>query len=85
MWMNYPHCVGTNAQSPAIHDSFSKADLEYVTSRVLAKCDSLDGAVDGLIQDQAACATAFVPATDLAAYKAAVTPKTIQSTPRERV
>lgn len=51
--------------SPAIYDSFSKADLEYVSSRVLAKCDALDGAVDGLIQDQAACATAFVPATDL--------------------
>ena len=52
--------------SPAIHDSFSKADLDYVSSKVLAKCDALDGAVDGLIQDQAACSTAFVPAADLA-------------------
>lgn len=36
-----------------------------MSSRVLAKCDALDGATDGLIQDQAACAAAFVPATDL--------------------
>ncbi len=50
---------------PTVFDSFTRADLEYVAKRVLAKCDALDGAVDGLIQDQAACATAFVPATDL--------------------
>lgn len=52
--------------SAKIFDSFSQADLNYVSSRVLAKCDALDGATDGLIQDQAACTTAFVPATDLA-------------------
>jgi feruloyl esterase len=51
--------------SPAIFDAFSQADMNYVTSRILAKCDALDGAVDGLVQDQAACATAFVPTTDL--------------------
>ena len=51
--------------SAKVFDSFSQADLNYVSSRVLAKCDALDGATDGLIQDQAACATAFVPATDL--------------------
>ena len=52
--------------SPAIYDSFSKADLEYVTSRILAKCDALDGAVDGLILNQTACASTFIPASDLA-------------------
>ena len=51
--------------SAAVFDAFSQADLNYVSSRVLAKCDALDGAVDGLVQDQEACATNFVPATDL--------------------
>lgn len=53
--------------SPKIFDSFSQADLNYVSKQILAKCDKLDGLTDGLIQDQEACSTAFVPATDLAA------------------
>ena len=52
--------------SSKIYDSFSQADLNYVSSQILSKCDALDGARDGLIQDQEACSTAFAPATDLA-------------------
>lgn len=45
--------------SSKIFDSFTQKDLNYVASRVLAVCDSLDGATDGLIQDRASCDTAI--------------------------
>ncbi|MFT4241918.1 MAG: tannase/feruloyl esterase family alpha/beta hydrolase [Acidovorax sp.] len=38
---------------------FTLAERQLVSSAVLAKCDALDGAADGLIQDTAACQAAF--------------------------
>lgn len=52
--------------SAQIFNAFSQAEMNYVSAQILAKCDKLDGLTDGLIQDQEACSTAFVPATDLA-------------------
>jgi feruloyl esterase len=45
--------------------SFTNAERQLITQKVLAKCDALDGAADGMVQDVAACQTAFVPAADL--------------------
>ena len=38
---------------------FTAAERALVSNAVLAKCDALDGAADGLVQDTAACQAAF--------------------------
>jgi feruloyl esterase len=45
--------------------AFTDSERQLIANKVLAKCDALDGATDGLVQDVAACQTAFKPATDL--------------------
>ena len=44
---------------PAIWSALSLADVTYLSNRVLAKCDALDGATDGMVQDVQGCQTAF--------------------------
>ncbi|WP_295852355.1 tannase/feruloyl esterase family alpha/beta hydrolase [uncultured Xylophilus sp.] len=39
--------------------AFTPAERALVASKVLEKCDALDGAADGLVQDVQACKTAF--------------------------
>lgn len=39
--------------------AFTQAERTTVANAILAKCDALDGATDGLVQDVAACKTAF--------------------------
>jgi feruloyl esterase len=51
---------------PAIWSALSLADITYVSKRVLAKCDALDGAVDGMVQDVQGCQGAFSLANDVA-------------------
>lgn len=51
---------------PAIWSAFNNADLSYVKTKVLEKCDALDGAADGMVQDIKACQAAFSLATDVA-------------------
>ena len=48
-----------------ISNSFTQADMDLVKSKVLAKCDALDGVSDGLVADYKACKTAFLLATDV--------------------
>jgi poly(3-hydroxybutyrate) depolymerase len=50
---------------PAIWSAFSAADLGYVNKQILAKCDALDGAADGMVQNVAACQGAFSMAADV--------------------
>jgi pimeloyl-ACP methyl ester carboxylesterase len=45
---------------PAINKTFTDEDLALVAGAVLAACDSLDGAADGLVQNFTACTTAIV-------------------------
>ncbi|MEZ0308016.1 MAG: tannase/feruloyl esterase family alpha/beta hydrolase, partial [Ramlibacter sp.] len=47
------------ATSSDIATGFTQAERTTVANAVLAKCDALDGATDGLVQDVAACRTAF--------------------------
>lgn len=42
-----------------ISTGFTTAERALVSARVLAKCDALDGATDGLVQDTTACQAAF--------------------------
>jgi len=42
-----------------ISTGFTAAERALVSNAVLAKCDALDGAKDGLVQDTAACQAAF--------------------------
>ncbi|MFM0431084.1 tannase/feruloyl esterase family alpha/beta hydrolase [Paraburkholderia aspalathi] len=50
---------------PDITTGFTAAERQMVASKILAKCDSLDGASDGLIQDIKACQANFSLAIDL--------------------
>jgi feruloyl esterase len=48
------------ATNPAdLSTAFTTAERQTVSNAVLAKCDALDGAADGLVQDVAACQTKF--------------------------
>ncbi|WOB08846.1 tannase/feruloyl esterase family alpha/beta hydrolase [Piscinibacter gummiphilus] len=46
-------------------NAFTPAERTTVANAVLAKCDALDGATDGLVQDVEACRSAFNFATDV--------------------
>jgi hypothetical protein len=48
---------------PALHAGFPDADQKLFTRALLAACDSLDGAADGVIDDLPACQAKFDPAT----------------------
>ena len=76
------------ATNPAdLSTAFTTAERGRVVQAVLARCDTLDGATDGLVQDTAACQAAFSLERDVptctgardgtclsAAQKAAITP-----------
>ena len=50
----------TVASNPAdISTGFTAAERTLVSNAVLAKCDALDGTVDGLVQDTTACQASF--------------------------
>lgn len=42
-----------------VASGFTQAERALVSNKVLAKCDALDGATDGLVQDTGACQAAF--------------------------
>jgi pimeloyl-ACP methyl ester carboxylesterase len=44
---------------PGLETGFTTAERRTVASAVLARCDALDGAADGLVQDVAACQKRF--------------------------
>jgi len=48
-------------------DAFPQATMDFVGSRILAKCDALDGAEDGIVQNRTACQAAFDFARDVPA------------------
>ncbi|AMO24039.1 tannase/feruloyl esterase family alpha/beta hydrolase [Ramlibacter solisilvae] len=54
------------ATNPAeISTGFTQAERQLVSNRVLVRCDALDGATDGLVQDTQACQLAFDLARDV--------------------
>ena len=50
---------------PDHESAFPVAERRLVASAILAKCDALDGLADGLVQDSAACRSAFDLARDV--------------------
>ena len=50
---------------PDIKTGFTTAERQLVASRILAKCDALDGAADGMVQDIKACQANFSLAADV--------------------
>ena len=50
---------------PDIKTGFTAAERQLVASRIIAKCDALDGASDGMVQDIKACQANFSLATDV--------------------
>ena len=57
--------ASTSTGLPDITTSFTAAERKMVASKILAKCDALDGATDGLVQDIKACQTNFSLANDV--------------------
>ncbi|NIA52332.1 tannase/feruloyl esterase family alpha/beta hydrolase [Massilia sp. TW-1] len=56
----------TLASTPGdLGSGFTLAERKLVSDAVLAKCDALDGAADGLVQDTGACQAAFDIARDV--------------------
>ncbi|KML19830.1 hypothetical protein VK92_15455 [Burkholderia sp. LK4] len=58
----------------AITGAFTQQDLQLVSNAILAKCDALDGATDGMVDDMAACQKTFNFATDVPQCAAGATP-----------
>ncbi len=50
---------------PNLTTAVTPAEFQLVSKQILAKCDALDGASDGLVNDVAACQTAFNLQTDV--------------------
>ncbi|NML32465.1 tannase/feruloyl esterase family alpha/beta hydrolase [Paraburkholderia antibiotica] len=55
----------TSGGLPDITTGFTATERQMVAAKILAKCDALDGATDGLIQDIKACQANFSLATDV--------------------
>ena len=58
-----PHDPATHR--PDLLKSLSSSDVAFVAERVLARCDALDGLVDGVVSDPMGCQRAFDPERDL--------------------
>ncbi|MFM2274275.1 MAG: hypothetical protein RL211_147 [Pseudomonadota bacterium] len=48
-----------SAVNPDIKAAFPPADMKLLANKVLEKCDALDGLADGMVNNLAACQTAF--------------------------
>jgi Tannase and feruloyl esterase len=53
------HPFAPSVKLPDISLGFNAQDRQIVADAILSKCDALDGAKDGLVQDVAACQKAF--------------------------
>jgi Tannase and feruloyl esterase len=53
------HPFNPSATIPNLHTAFTAQERQTVANAMLEKCDALDGAKDGLIQNTAACQKAF--------------------------
>jgi Tannase and feruloyl esterase len=50
---------------PIVSRAFSSADLALVAGKILARCDELDGASDGIVADRKSCQSRFSLETDI--------------------
>ena len=61
----YAKAATASATTPDLSTAFTAAERTMVASRILAKCDALDSAADGIVSDTAACQKAFSLADDV--------------------
>jgi feruloyl esterase len=61
----YAKAAIASATTPDLSTAFTAAERTLVASRILAKCDALDSAADGIVSDTAACQKAFSLADDV--------------------
>jgi feruloyl esterase len=64
------HPFNPNLKFPDIGAGFTADDRQILARAVLAKCDALDGAADGIVQDVSACQKAFDVQRDVASCTA---------------
>ncbi|MFL9894639.1 tannase/feruloyl esterase family alpha/beta hydrolase [Paraburkholderia sp. RL17-381-BIF-C] len=57
--------ANTTSGLPDIKTGFTAAERQLVAARIIAKCDSLDGVADGMVQDIKACQANFSLANDV--------------------
>ncbi|MDQ0570885.1 putative esterase [Variovorax paradoxus] len=57
--------ANTAAGKPDLQTAFTPAEMTTVANAVLARCDALDGAVDGIVADVQRCKQAFDLAADV--------------------
>jgi hypothetical protein len=60
------HPFAPNVKIPDLGTALTAAERQTVANAILAKCDVLDGAKDGLVQDVKACQAAFDLSADVA-------------------
>jgi Tannase and feruloyl esterase len=60
------HPFAPNVKIPDLGTALTAAERQTVANAILAKCDALDGAKDGLVQDGKACQAVFNLHTDVA-------------------
>jgi Tannase and feruloyl esterase len=59
------HPFAPNVKIPDLGSAFTAPERQTVAKAVLQKCDALDGAADGMVQDVKACQAAFNLQTDV--------------------
>lgn len=59
------HPFAPNVKLPDLGTAFTTAERQTVANVILEKCDALDGAKDGLVQNTTACQSAFNLARDV--------------------
>lgn len=59
------HPLNPTASIPDLSGAFTKTERQLVANAILAKCDALDGAKDGLVQATQACQATFKLSTDV--------------------
>jgi Tannase and feruloyl esterase len=60
------HPFAPNVKIPDLGSALTATERQTVANAILARCDALDGAKDGLVQDVKACQAAFNLNTDVA-------------------
>ncbi len=60
-----PHPLAPQGRIPDLSSAFTPQERQTVAQAILAKCDALDGARDGLVQDVQACQARFNLQTDV--------------------
>lgn len=60
-----PHPMAPNATLPDLGSAFTSTERATLSKALLARCDALDGAKDGLIQNTQACQASFKLDTDV--------------------